>query len=249
MDSEFWDLLESEEVTQFHAVPNTYDMLRRIGMFEDDFPDLRLLTQAGGKLSRELQAYYADYAAKNGKRFVIMYGQSEATADITWLPPEDALRKPGSVGLVRVERVEEQGQVLEGGREEGLQFVVLLVVDVHLRGAVLQELDVHGSAVFLEPGHEDAALAGVHDGQGLVLLLHGDLAGMVDERRVQIALLQVREGREGLDQRIADGKVFDGVLVVAAFAGGTGEKIAGVVVRNNCHFYVSFTAAPRSPPR
>ena len=94
MDSEFWDLLESEEVTQFHAVPNTYDMLRRIGMFEDDFPDLRLLTQAGGKLSRELQAYYADYAAKNGKRFVIMYGQSEATADITWLPRRTRCASP-----------------------------------------------------------------------------------------------------------------------------------------------------------
>ena len=123
MDSEFWDLLESEGVTQFHAVPTTYDMLRRIGMFEDDFPDLRLLTQAGGKLSRELQAYYADYAAENGKRFVIMYGQSEATAAISWLPPEDALRKPGSVGVVvpggRVAIVDEAGNEITEPRIRG----------------------------------------------------------------------------------------------------------------------------------
>ncbi len=123
MDSEFWDLFESEGVTQFHAVPNTYDMLRRIEMFEDDFPDLRLLTQAGGKLSRELQAYYAGYAAKNGKRFVIMYGQSEATAAITWLPPEDALRKPGSVGVVvpggRVAIVDEAGNEITEPRVRG----------------------------------------------------------------------------------------------------------------------------------
>ena len=100
MDSEFWDLFEAENVTSFHGVPNTYEMLQHIGMFEEDFPSLRTLSQAGGKLSRELQEYYARYAAENGKRFVIMYGQSEATAAISWLPPEDALRKSGSAGRV-----------------------------------------------------------------------------------------------------------------------------------------------------
>ena len=98
MDPEFWDLFEAEEVTSFHAVPNTYDMLYRIALYEEDFPSLRTMSQAGGKLSLELQAYYARYAAERGKRFVIMYGQSEATAAISFLPPEDALRKPGSVG-------------------------------------------------------------------------------------------------------------------------------------------------------
>ncbi len=100
MDAEFWDLFEAESVTDFHGVPDTYEMLHRIELFEDDFPSLRMMTQAGGKLSRELQAYFGRYAAENGKRFVIMYGQSEATAAITWLPPEDTLRKPGSVGIV-----------------------------------------------------------------------------------------------------------------------------------------------------
>ncbi len=80
-------------------------------------------------------------------------------------------------------------------------------------------------------------------------MLDDEFPGVVDERRVQFGLLQVREGRERLDQRVADGKVFDGVLAVAAFAGGTGQKVAGVVIRNNCHLSVSFIAAPRSPPR
>ena len=100
MDPEFWDLVEAENVTCFHGVPNTYDMLYRIGLFEDDFPSLRTMSQAGGKLSRELQEYYGRYAEKNGKRFVIMYGLSEATAAVSWLPPGDILRKPGSVGVV-----------------------------------------------------------------------------------------------------------------------------------------------------
>ena len=100
MDNEFWDLFENEEVTCFHGVPNTYEMLRHIEMFEDDFPSLRTLSQAGGKLPPALQEYYGRYAEENGKRFIIMYGQSEATAAISRLPQEDVLRKPGSVGIV-----------------------------------------------------------------------------------------------------------------------------------------------------
>ena len=118
MDAEFWDLFEAENATSFHGVPKTYDMLRRIELFEDDFPSLRYLSQAGGRLSRELQEYYARYAEAHGKRFVIMYGQSEATAAITWLPPQDALQRLGSVGIVvpggRVSLLDEQGNVTAG---------------------------------------------------------------------------------------------------------------------------------------
>ncbi len=123
MDSEFWDLVEAEEVSCFHGVPNTYDMLHRIGLFEDDFPSLRLLSQAGGKLSRELQEYYGRYAKESGKSFVIMYGQSEATADISWLPPEDTLRKLGSVGFVvpggSISLIDGDGNPVQGANMEG----------------------------------------------------------------------------------------------------------------------------------
>ncbi len=123
MDSEFWDLVEEEKVSCFHGVPNTYDMLQRIGLFEDDFPSLRLMSQAGGKLSRELQEYYGRYAAENGKRFVIMYGQSEATAAISWLPPEDTLKKPDSVGFVvpggSISIIDGEGNPVEGIHIQG----------------------------------------------------------------------------------------------------------------------------------
>ena len=95
----------------------------RIALFEDDFPSLKTMSQAGGKLSTELQAYYARYASENGKRFVIMYGQSEATAAISFLPPEDALRKPGSVGRVvpggSVRLTDGQGRTVEGVHVRG----------------------------------------------------------------------------------------------------------------------------------
>ncbi len=123
MDPEFWDLFEEEEVTCFHGVPNTYEMLHRIGLFEDDFTSLRTMSQAGGRLSQELQEYYGRYAAENGKRFIIMYGQSEATAAISRLPAEDTLRKPGSVGIVipggSVTILDEAGNPVTGARQRG----------------------------------------------------------------------------------------------------------------------------------
>ena len=123
MDPEFWDLFEAEEATCFHGVPNTYEMLHRIGLFEDDFPSLRTMSQAGGKLSRELQEYYGRYAAENGKHFIIMYGQSEATAAISRLPAEDTLRKPGSVGIVipggGVAILDEAGNPVTGAYQRG----------------------------------------------------------------------------------------------------------------------------------
>ncbi|MCR5136875.1 MAG: AMP-binding protein [Oscillospiraceae bacterium] len=99
LDEEFWDLFENEHVTVFHGVSNTYDMLYRMDLFCEDFPDLRLMTQAGSRLSRELHRTFAQYAAEYGKRFVVMYGQCEATAAVSYLPAEKALEKPGSVGI------------------------------------------------------------------------------------------------------------------------------------------------------
>lgn len=118
MDEEFWDLFENERITAFHGIPNTYDMLHQLDLFCEDFPDLRLMTQAGGKLSRDLQRCFAQYAADYGKRFIIMYGQSEATAAISCLPAERALDKPGSVGVVvpggSIELIDAEGNPIEG---------------------------------------------------------------------------------------------------------------------------------------
>ena len=35
----------------------------------------------------------------NGKRFFVMYGQTEATARMSYLPPEYSLLKLGSMGI------------------------------------------------------------------------------------------------------------------------------------------------------
>ena len=64
-----------------------------------DLPDLKTMTQAGGKLIPELHKKFAEYAAEKGKRFIVMYGQCEATARMGYLPADKAVEKCGSMGI------------------------------------------------------------------------------------------------------------------------------------------------------
>ena len=98
-DRSFWQIMREQSVTSLSGVPYTYAMLKRLRFFRMDLPALRTLTQAGGKLDTELHAEFANYAARTGKLFVVMYGAAEATARMGYLPPQDALEKVGAMGV------------------------------------------------------------------------------------------------------------------------------------------------------
>ena len=100
MHKEFWRFFKEAGATSFGGVPYTYEMLDRLRFFRMDLPSLRTMTQAGGKLLPELHERFAAYAQENGKKFVVMYGQCEATARMGYLPPERAIEKKGSMGIV-----------------------------------------------------------------------------------------------------------------------------------------------------
>lgn len=99
MQKEFWDFLREQKATSIAGVPYTYEMLERLRFFRMDLPSLRTMTQAGGKLTPELHRKFAEYAIEKGKRFVVMYGQTEATARMAYLPYEKSLEKYGSMGI------------------------------------------------------------------------------------------------------------------------------------------------------
>lgn len=95
----FWDFMKNNKATSFGGVPYTYEMLKRVRFFRMDLPDLRTITQAGGKLQPELHKEFAEYAMEKGKKFIVMYGQTEATARMAYLPYDKALEKYGSMGI------------------------------------------------------------------------------------------------------------------------------------------------------
>lgn len=64
-----------------------------------NLPSLHTMTQAGGKITPELHEKFARYAAEQDKKFVVMYGQCEATARMGYLPAKKAVEKKGSMGI------------------------------------------------------------------------------------------------------------------------------------------------------
>lgn len=99
VDPCFWDLFRSEDATSFAAVPYTFELLERVGFAAMNLPTLRYVTQAGGRLGPDLVRRYADLGARSGWDLFVMYGQTEATARMAYLPPRLAGTAPGAIGI------------------------------------------------------------------------------------------------------------------------------------------------------
>jgi len=113
--------------TSFAGVPFMYEMLDKLRFTRKEPPaTLRTMTQAGGHLSAELQDKFTRWSSEYGVKFFVMYGASEATARMGYLPPERALEKNGSAGVVipggRYEIVDEHGAPLPAGEEGELAY-------------------------------------------------------------------------------------------------------------------------------
>lgn len=99
MDKRFWALMKDEQATTFGGVPYIYEMLKKLRFGRMDIPSLRYLTQAGGKLSPEMADDFSEICRSRGMKFIVMYGQTEATARMAWRPWEYSTSKSASMGI------------------------------------------------------------------------------------------------------------------------------------------------------
>jgi len=154
VEDRFWDLLKARRATSFAGVPHTFDLLDRIGFDDMSLPHLRYLTQAGGRLAPDTVRRFADLGRRRGWTLFVMYGATEATARMAYLPPELAHDHPNSIGVA-----------ISGGRFQ-LDPVDGMADDVG-------ELVYHGPNVMMgyAEGPADLALARTVDA-----LRTGDLA-------------------------------------------------------------------------
>ena len=127
---EFWNFLKEQQATSIAGVPYTYEMLRMLRFMRMDLPYLKTMTQAGGKLNRDIAKHYIEFAQEKDKRFFVMYGQTEATARMSYLPLEHALDKYASIGIA-----------IPGGK--------FSLMDVN--GNVIEESDVDGELIYEGP--------------------------------------------------------------------------------------------------
>lgn len=222
-----WQLAAQHGATSVAGVPYTYELLDQIGFQSMDLPRLRTLTQAGGRLTADTVRRYAQWARGRGVQFYVMYGQTEATARMAYLPPEQALESPDAVG-----------QAIPGGRFR-------LVAD---DGSDIVEVDREGQLAYSGPnvmmGYATSA-ADLARGPELSELMTGDLA-----RRLPNGLFKV-SGRKsrfikpyglriGLDEvesflaaqgfRVACGGN-DEALVVLTLDAGQGRAVSELIAR------------------
>lgn len=99
LDKGFYQDLLDYGITSLSGVPFFYQMLYRTGFFNKEFPALRTLTQAGGRLAEDLIRKTLQYASEHQLHFYVMYGQTEATARISYVPPHRLDDKIGSIGI------------------------------------------------------------------------------------------------------------------------------------------------------
>jgi long-chain acyl-CoA synthetase len=155
----FWDLFKQFNITSLSGVPYTFEIFKKFRLLNAELPSLKTITQAGGKLSNDLITHFADFSAKRGIDFFVMYGQTEGTARLSYLPPNFILEKLGSIGRPipggNFHLIDEQGKKIEQPGNSG-------------------ELIYSGANVMLGYAEckEDLALGDVNQG----LLETGDIA-------------------------------------------------------------------------
>ncbi|GGK37782.1 AMP-binding protein [Nocardia camponoti] len=98
-EPEFWREFASCAATSFATVPYTIELLDRVDFAAMSLPRLRYVTQAGGRLAPERVREFAELGARAGWQFFVMYGQTEATARMAYLPPELASSHPDCIGV------------------------------------------------------------------------------------------------------------------------------------------------------
>jgi len=105
--------------TGFAGVPSHFQiLLRKSDSFKTTiFPDLKYVTQAGGKLAT---IFIDEFRESHPEvKFIVMYGQTEATARLSYLPPDLYEKKMGSMGKgipgVELKVVNEKGEKIKPG--------------------------------------------------------------------------------------------------------------------------------------
>jgi acyl-CoA synthetase (AMP-forming)/AMP-acid ligase II len=122
------ETMARERASGFSGVPSTFVLLlNRVPLDQYDLSSLRYLTQAGGAMAPATTTRLR--GALPHARLFVMYGQTEATARLAWLPPDRLEEKLGSVG------VPIPGVEIEVRDENGRRADAFAVGDVYARGA------------------------------------------------------------------------------------------------------------------
>ncbi|KQV73180.1 AMP-binding protein [Rhizobium sp. Root1220] len=99
LDPAFVEEFKAAQCTNLSGVPHSYELMEQRGFRQQRYPDLRFMTVAGGRLPPSDVRLYHDWLVPEGRRFYVMYGQTEATARIAYVPPRRLPDHADGIGL------------------------------------------------------------------------------------------------------------------------------------------------------
>jgi acyl-CoA synthetase (AMP-forming)/AMP-acid ligase II len=236
--------LERYQCTEIAGVPLIYQRLLRKSSFpRRPWPHLRLAQQAGGTLANVFIEEFL--AALPTTKLFVMYGQTEATARLSYLPPEFLPVKLGSIG-------------------RGLPGVHLQVLDAFgnpVASGGVGEIIAQGENVALGYWREDPAKQSFHDGalhtgdlaevdeDGFIYVVgrSGDFAKpmghRVSCREIEDVLAEMPEVVEVAIRGIPDAEF--GEVVKAYLVTSSGNEITSYQIRQFCKGRLADYAIPR----
>ncbi len=234
-----------ERVTGFSGVPSTFALLlSRVKLGDYDLSSLRYLTQAGGAMSpahiKRLKTELPHV------RLFVMYGQTEATARIAYLPPEKLEEKLGAVGIaipgVTMELHDEYGRsVARGGSGE-----------IWVRGENIMPgywNNPEATARVIDHGWLKTGDLARQDDEGY-FFIHGRSSDMiktgahrVSPQEIEEAILELEGVAEAAVVGVADeilGEIIKAVIVLRA-----GQTLEARAVQAHCHRRLALYKVPK----
>ena len=106
VEKDFWNKMQSFNVTNFGGVPYTYSILEKIDFKKYNLKSLRYTTQAGGKINKKTLINILKNYNLLGIKMFLMYGATEATARMSYIE----LKKKN------MDKIESIGKPIPGGK-------------------------------------------------------------------------------------------------------------------------------------
>jgi acyl-CoA synthetase (AMP-forming)/AMP-acid ligase II len=238
--------LAIEAASGFAGVPSTFALLlQRVKLEGYDLSKLRYVTQAGGAMRPELMRRWRE--ALPASKLFVMYGQTEATARLTYLPPERLEDKLGSVGIAI------PGVEIRVRSEEGFEVGPNVGGEIWVRGANTMLgywRDAAGTAAVLQNGWLKTGDMGYLDVDGF-LWLNGRRSDMIKAgahrihpQEIEETIAQLAGVAEvaviGVDDEIL-GQAIKAVIVAAS-----GTELSAMQVQAHCKRHLPTYKIPKT---
>lgn len=78
IDQNFWIFVRNNQLSNFTGVPYSYEILKRIRFNNIELPSLKVLSQGGGKLKKDLYLFLSEITQKRNLKLLLTYGMTEA---------------------------------------------------------------------------------------------------------------------------------------------------------------------------